>query len=31
MRPASALAAVGLIGCGFAAHFWGTLRRRKIG
>lgn len=30
MRPASALAAAVLIGCGFAAHFWGSLRNREI-
>lgn len=30
MRPASALAAAALIGCGLAAHFWGSLRNREI-
>jgi amino acid transporter len=30
MRPASALAAAVLVGCGFAAHFLGSLRNREI-
>jgi transposase len=30
MRPASALAAAVLIGCGLAAHFWSSFRNREL-